>query len=163
MKPKKIVTLCLIHEHPKLLLGLKKRGFGAGLWNGFGGKVNPDESVEDAARREFREETGIEILNMDKYGTLDFEFQNGETGLEMHIFKITEYSGYPVESEEMKPQWFNIDEIPFRDMWSDDIYWFPLFLKNKKFTGRFLFDKPSTPEYRAKIIEREVKSLSKSE
>ncbi len=34
-----------------MLLGLKKRGFGAGKWNGFGGKVNPGEDIVDAALR----------------------------------------------------------------------------------------------------------------
>jgi 8-oxo-dGTP pyrophosphatase MutT (NUDIX family) len=31
---------------------LKKRGFGAGYYNGFGGKVEPGESIEQAAQRE---------------------------------------------------------------------------------------------------------------
>lgn len=39
----------------------------------------------------------------------------------------------------MIPKWFFVDEIPFRDMWPDDRYWFPLFLKDRKFRGRFLF------------------------
>lgn len=34
-----------------VLLGMKKRGFGAGKWNGFGGKVQPGETIEEAARR----------------------------------------------------------------------------------------------------------------
>mgnify|MGYP001560708223 FL=1 len=33
------MTLCIIHQHSKILLGMKKRGFGAGRWNGFGGKL----------------------------------------------------------------------------------------------------------------------------
>ena len=36
---KKLLTLTIIYQHPKVLLGMKKRGFGAGRWNGFGGKV----------------------------------------------------------------------------------------------------------------------------
>lgn len=44
-------TLVLLVQPPRVLLGLKKRGFGAGLWNGFGGKVQAGESVEAAARR----------------------------------------------------------------------------------------------------------------
>lgn len=62
---KKLFTLCIIHQHPKILLGMKKRGFGAGRWNGFGGKVSAAETIEDAARREIREEAGIEVLNLD--------------------------------------------------------------------------------------------------
>lgn len=44
---RKILTLCIIHEHPRVLLGYKKKGFGAGLWNGFGGKVEAGESMGD--------------------------------------------------------------------------------------------------------------------
>ena len=34
------------------MLGLKKRGFGVGKYNGFGGKVGLNESIIDAAIRE---------------------------------------------------------------------------------------------------------------
>lgn len=35
----------------KVLLGFKKRGFGKFKWNGLGGKVHPDESILDGAKR----------------------------------------------------------------------------------------------------------------
>ena len=40
----------------------------------------------------------------------------------------------------MKPQWFHVDEIPFKEMWPDDKHWLPLFLVGKKFRGKFLYD-----------------------
>ncbi|XP_062469587.1 oxidized purine nucleoside triphosphate hydrolase isoform X2 [Pezoporus occidentalis] len=46
----KLFTLVLVVQPQRVLLGLKKRGFGAGLWNGFGGKVQPGESIKEAAR-----------------------------------------------------------------------------------------------------------------
>ena len=136
---KKILTLTIIYQHPKVLLGMKKRGFGVGRWNGFGGKVATVETIEDAAKRELREEAGIKVENLDKVGILDFEFKDNPDILEVHIFKSDNFSGELKESEEMKPQWFNIDEIPFKEMWQDDIYWMPLFLSGKKFKGKFLF------------------------
>lgn len=51
MLSSKLLTLVLVVQPGKVLLGMKKRGFGAGKWNGFGGKVNPGETIEDAARR----------------------------------------------------------------------------------------------------------------
>lgn len=147
---KKILTLCVIHKHPKILLGMKKRGFGAGRWNGFGGKLNTEETIEDAARREIKEEAGIEMNKLDKVGIIDFEFKGNPELLEVHIFKGREFSGQPVESEEMKPQWFDIDKIPFNEMWPDDIYWMPLFLSGKKFKGKFLFGKSDV------ILEKEL-------
>src|SRR3989344_1679925 len=108
---KKVLTLCVVYQHPKILLGVKKRGFGAGRWNGFGGKVNEGEAIEDAASRELEEEAGIHALDMTKMGVLDFEFENDSKILEVHIFRVTRFKGEPSESDEMKPQWFGIDQI----------------------------------------------------
>jgi hypothetical protein len=35
----------------KILLGFKKRGFGLHKWNGLGGKVEPNESIAEGAKR----------------------------------------------------------------------------------------------------------------
>jgi 8-oxo-dGTP diphosphatase/2-hydroxy-dATP diphosphatase len=45
----------------KILLGMKKRGIGEGMWNGFGGKPEPGETILQAAYRELKEECGIQI------------------------------------------------------------------------------------------------------
>lgn len=153
MNMKKLLTLCIIHQHPKVLLGMKKRGFGAGRWNGFGGKVSATETIEAAAKREIQEETGVEVRNLDKVGIIDFEFKGNPEILQVHIFKSDNFSGEPTESEEMKPQWFHIDEIPFKEMWPDDIYWMPLFLSGKKFKGKFLFGESDI------ILEQELEEV----
>lgn len=137
----KLLTLCIIHENNRVLLGMKKRGFGAGKWNGFGGKVEQGERIEQAAVRELKEEAGIDVHKLEKRGILDFVFTNTpDSVLQVHVFKPTEYTGDPIETDEMKPQWFAIEHIPYADMWADDIYWFPLFFANKKFKGMFTFD-----------------------
>jgi len=118
---------------------MKKRGFGAGRWNGFGGKVLPLEKVEDAMEREMQEEAGVELKDLRKVGIIDFEFKDNPEILQVHLFRSDDFFGEPIESEEMKPQWFHVDEIPFDDMWPDDRYWIPLFLSGKKFKGKFLF------------------------
>lgn len=137
---KKVLTLCLIRQHTQILLGQKKRGFGMGKWNGFGGKVEPGETIEQAARREVREESGLEVHVLEKIGQIEFEFKNESDVLDVHIFTTDQFTNEPVETEEMKPKWFSIDELPFDAMWADDRHWFPLFLAGKKFTGKFLFD-----------------------
>lgn len=136
----KLMTLCLVHQPPRILLGMKKKGFGAGRWNGFGGKVEPGEKIEDAAKREILEEAAIEIEEVILAGVVEFEFQGNPEILEVHIFKAENFSGIPKETEEMKPQWFNEKEIPLEQMWPDDRFWMPLFLAEKKFRGKFLFD-----------------------
>ncbi len=61
---KKLLTLCIIYQYPKVLLGMKKRGFGAGRFNGFGGKVENGESIEEAAKREVVEEVGLNVKSL---------------------------------------------------------------------------------------------------
>lgn len=137
---KKLLTLCIIHQHPQILLGMKKRGFGVGKWNGFGGKVSGGETIEAAARRELQEEAGIEAENLEKLGIIEFQFSGDSEIMQVHIFRSDNFSGELAESEEMKPQWFLVEEIPFSEMWPDDAYWLPLLLAGKKFKGSFVFD-----------------------
>lgn len=153
---KKLLTLCLVCRDGQILLGMKKRGFGQGRWNGFGGKVEEGETIEQAAARELREECGIEPKEMRELGVLDFSFDNDPKVLEVHIFKVTDFSGAPVETEEMKPEWFSFEDIPFSQMWSDDVYWMPFLLEGKTFRGGFHFDRPSDAEYSAKILSYEL-------
>ena len=142
---KKLLTLCLIYEHlpmqagSRILLGMKKRGFGAGRWNGFGGKLKEGENLEQGAKRELEEETGITATEMEKFGILTFEFKTNGEIFEVHVFRVKDFSGSPKESEEMKPQWFDVADIPYGAMWPDDRFWLPLFLESKKFKGKFLF------------------------
>lgn len=153
MKKTIVQTLCIVYKYPEMLLGMKKRGFGAGKWNGFGGKVREGENIEKAAVRELKEEIGIEAREIVKMGVINFEFQKSEEAPEVHFFWVKKWAGNPVESEEMKPAWFQINDIPLDKMWPDDKYWMPVFLDNKKFKGKFLFDKEG------KIIEHNLKIL----
>ena len=143
---KKILTLCIVQKGDKVLLGMKKRGFGQGKWNGFGGKLKEGEGLVDAMKREVQEEAGISLQEFEEQGVLEFEFLGNPEILEMHIFKALEFEGEPKETEEMQPRWFSIREIPFDFMWPDDKYWFPLFLEGKRFKGKFLFKDFNTIE-----------------
>lgn len=52
----------LVIDDDRLLLGVRGKEPNRGKWVLPGGKVEPFESIADAARREIREETGLEIL-----------------------------------------------------------------------------------------------------
>ncbi len=137
---RKLLTLCFVFREEEILLGLKKRGFGSGRWNGFGGKLNPGESIEEAAARETKEESGIVVRDLMPVGIHEFEFSSDPgTILEVHVFRCRDYSGNIIETEEMKPCWFHFRDIPYAEMWPDDIHWLPLLLQGKKFETRFLF------------------------
>lgn len=157
---KTILTLCMVCEKDRILLAMKKRGFGAGRFNGFGGKVEKNETIEAGARRELLEEAGIEPLTMRQSGILNFSFMNDPRKLEVHIFKVEQFSGEPIESEEMTPEWFSWDDVPYDRMWSDDRYWLPLVRNNSVFRGAFLFDAPATADHEGTILEYQLGEVS---
>ena len=156
------LTLCIPCEDNSVLLGFKKRGFGAGQWNGFGGKVEDSETIEAAAHRELYEESGLTSHDLAKQGVLTFSFESMKKVLEVHVYMTKKFTGTPRESEEMKPQWFDIQEIPFQNMWPDDEFWFPYFLAGKRFNGTFHFDSPATVERQAKILCQSLKEVRAS-
>ena len=69
------VALCLVVRHGVLCLLLTRRAASLrhhpGQWALPGGSRDPGESVEEAARRELREETGVEVPAGDVLGVLD--------------------------------------------------------------------------------------------
>jgi len=135
----KVLTLVFLRRGDEVLLGYKKQGFGAGKWNGFGGKVEEGESIEEAARRELREEVGLNAEELKPHGTLDFHFDGDQNMLRVHVFSSSVFSGEIMESDEMRPAWYKISEIPFDSMWADDRYWLLHLLDGKSFHGAFRF------------------------
>ncbi|KAF9210157.1 hypothetical protein BGZ49_003611 [Haplosporangium sp. Z 27] len=97
----------------------------------FGGKVEPGETPKEGALRELEEEAGITVKpeNLYKAGILLFLFENDPVGLETHVYKAFEYEGQIQECDEMRPQWFDIADIPYDQMWEDDRVWLPKVLE----------------------------------
>lgn len=136
----KVATLLFYRRENEILLAMKKRGFGEGRWNGVGGKVEKDESIEEALVRESQEEIGVAPNSLGKVALLNFTFPDGSPDWEVHVYFSDKYDGEPTETEEMKPKWFDINNIPYEQMWEDDIYWLPLVIDGKKIEGKFAFD-----------------------
>lgn len=136
----KDLTLCVVVRGDEILFGMKKRGFGAGLWNGFGGKVAEGETIEQAAARELTEEAGIVPAHLTPCGELDFHFHENPTVHKVHIFFVKEFTGEVREGEEMRPQWYRFANIPFYTMWKDDRFWLPAVLRGMTVVGDFTFD-----------------------
>ncbi|KAL5485414.1 hypothetical protein ACEPAI_8056 [Sanghuangporus weigelae] len=105
-KPFTNVFVC-DRKNGRMLLGMKKRGFGKNMYNGFGGKLEPNESPLEAAIRELKEEAGISA-NLEECGVLLFVNASTEYCHYVHMYRAYEYDGEPIETEEMHPQWFAI-------------------------------------------------------
>lgn len=130
----KLVTLLFLRKDDQILLAMKKRGFGQGKWNGVGGKADPGENEYQAAIRECQEEIGVTPIKPKLVGKIKF-YDNADPsfGHHAHVFLATEWEGEPVETEEMRPQWFTLANIPYDKMWADDIFWLPIMLEGALF------------------------------
>ncbi|MGF7228391.1 MAG: 8-oxo-dGTP diphosphatase [Candidatus Saccharibacteria bacterium] len=138
----KVCTLVFLRRDDQILLAMKKRGFGEGLWNGVGGKVDADETIEQAMIRECQEEISVTPTSFTKIAERDFINDAAREPWRMivHVYFCTDWTGEPTESEEMAPKWYAVAEIPYATMWQDDQMWLPLSLQGKKVKSTFTFD-----------------------
>ncbi|MCX6809282.1 MAG: 8-oxo-dGTP diphosphatase [Candidatus Berkelbacteria bacterium] len=144
-KPRDATLVFLVKKHEgkitEICLAMKKRGFGVNRWNGVGGKVeSQDKTIEDAAKRETQEEIDVLANDLEKVAELSFYFPHNAAWNQMvHIYFSQNWDGEPKESEEMRPKWFSVNKLPYKDMWPDDIFWLPKVLKGELLKGMFKF------------------------
>lgn len=138
-RPQERATLCFVVRAGQILLIRKKRGLGAGKINGPGGRLEPGETAAQAAIRETREELGVTPVDVSFRGELYFQFVDGYA-LQCSVFTAPDCLGEPIETEEAVPHWTPVDQIPYGEMWADDVLWLPGMLAGKKFHAFFDFD-----------------------
>ncbi len=141
--PKQILQCSVFYlfdeENNSVLLGYKKRGFGKNQFNGYGGKFDAsvDKTIRDTAIRELEEESGIRVQNLWCCGMIEFEFDEHVEAkiLQVFVYKSNDgknYQGTLVETDEMRPAWYKLQDIPYENMWKDDTYWFPHLFEHKQ-------------------------------
>ena len=99
-----------------------------GLYNGLGGKLEPDEDVVAGLRREIREEAGIEATGMTLRGTLNWPgFDSQGRDWFGFVFLVTGFTGVPAErSPEGELTWVDIDRLGQLPMYEGDRLFLPL-------------------------------------
>ncbi len=75
------------------------------------------------------------------------------------MFLVDAWEGEVIESDEMVPAWFPLNEIPYDQMWEDDVYWLPALLDGKFVTGDFLFDGDDTMKDHEVVIYEHAEGL----
>ena len=139
-------VLCFVFrdEGREVLLIEKKRGQGAGKWNVPGGKVKQGESFEQAAVRETLEETGIQALDLEHRGRLEFRFPPESSSwsslCEVFVSKRFEGTLHLEEIPECRSFWWKTLELPFERFWDDDKLWIPDLIAGQKFHRCYEFD-----------------------
>lgn len=136
---KEEAVLCFIKNDNKLLLMHKKRGLGKGKINAPGGRIEKGETPIQAAVRETEEEVCLRPEYLEQRALLNFIFTDGYS-MKVHVFFSHNYSGSMAETDEAIPFWCDIQDIPYSEMWEDDVLWLPIVLAGYNLTGNFTFD-----------------------
>lgn len=123
-------TVCyLVKDQQVLLCTKKKSSFGQGFLMGPGGKIEESESPKECAIRETVEEIGVRPTSLKWAGSIFFRYFNEgipETQ-EVYFYLVDQWEGKIQETEEMKPEWFDVDKIPYERMLpANDIFVEPI-------------------------------------
>ncbi len=88
---------------------IKYKTHDTGYYDIPGGKIENGETNEEASIREFKEETGINILKQHITGHITIEYP--ERIFELDMFIVDEFDGIPHEFEENSSLWIDLDEL----------------------------------------------------
>jgi len=109
------VAVLRLDEVPEILLVQRKDPPFKGMWALPGGFMEMEETLEEAARRELTEETGIKAGEMIRFDTYDKPGRDprGRTITQVFVMIWKEPMGIPQAGSDAKTvTWFSLSELP---------------------------------------------------
>lgn len=102
--PVNVAVGILMKNNGDVLLGQRPEGKPyAGYWEFPGGKVEQDEDILDALKREFMEELGIQILSAEPWCGVEYIYPHAHVRL--HFYISREWQGEPQSLEGQAFAW----------------------------------------------------------
>jgi 8-oxo-dGTP diphosphatase len=114
-------TLCFVTHADEVLLlrGAPDKRLWANRYNGVGGHVEPGEDVYAAARREVREETGLQVSDLQLRGILHVDVEGARAGVMIFVFTARAPDREVRPSGEGTPVWISPTEALELDLVED--------------------------------------------
>ena len=106
-KIRKAVRTYLIKDNKIVVINYKNHD--TGYYDIPGGKIEINETPEETSIREFKEETAMEIIKQHFIGKAIIEFP--DIIFDFNIFIVDEYDGEPLEFEENKSMWIDLNDL----------------------------------------------------
>ena len=106
---RKAVRCFLIKDNKVVVTKYKSGNKKEGFYDIPGGKIEEGETSEEAAIREMKEETGLNIKNPKYKGNMIVEYTNRI--LDFDVYLCNEYEGQLQESEENTAEWIEIKDL----------------------------------------------------
>ena len=127
-------TCCYLKKDEQYLLlyrNKKKDDYNKGKWIGVGGGLEKDETPNQCAIREIKEETGLNVHSLNCAGEVDFIYDGYFE--KMYIYEITNFDGTIVDCNEGELRWIPIKDIYNYPMWEGDKAFLPLLINHEPY------------------------------
>jgi len=114
-----VTATALLVRAGRVLLGRRTSTLRfAGMWDAFGGHLEPGETAEDALRRELSEELGVEVTGARSLGEYEDVDPTSEETFHHHLFLVTGWQGEPriANEEHSEIRWFRPSEVDGLDL-----------------------------------------------
>ena len=132
-------VLLYIKNQTQVCLGMKKRGLNQGKWTGIGGKLEPGEDWISAVIRETQEEISCQLAPHLLTWQAELTFHSPAGKWLVRVYLTSQPQLLPQESQEIKPQWFEIGHLPYSQMPRSDSLWLPAVLSQFWVKGSFYY------------------------
>ena len=109
----------------------KKNDINEGKWIGVGGHREPNETIDECAIREVKEETGLDVHSLERAGEVLFVDENLK--MMMYLYEITDFSGTLIECNEGDLKWIPIKDIYNYPMWEGDKLFLPKVINHEPY------------------------------
>lgn len=106
----------------------KKEDINANKWIGVGGKRKANETIDECAIRETKEETGYDVHSLKCAG--EVLFVDEEIQMMMYVYEIEDFDGEMHECNEGALKWIPLDKIYDYPMWEGDKAFLPLLINH---------------------------------
>lgn len=110
-RPHYLISVGVIWKGNKILISRRKsKGLLGGLWEFPGGKIEALETPQACAKREIKEELGVEVSIGEQFGKVKHAFTH--FSIEMHAFHCRYVSGKPKTLGCSDWRWVQLSQIP---------------------------------------------------
>ena len=104
----------ILNDRGEVLVALRPiAAHQGGLWEFPGGKVEADESVQQALGRELEEEIGIRVQSCTPFMQIRHDY--GDKSVLLDVWSIGSFSGEPIGREGQRVLWRRVSELRAAD------------------------------------------------
>lgn len=141
---KKLTTGTFLLKDNKILFLVRKKKndliHKQGMYLPIGGHVELGESVEDCAKREVKEESGITVNSVQLAGINYFRGQKEDSDGIQYVFVSSDFEGEAVEGNEGSFEWIDMYKLDEINLYDGDRVYLKYLLEKKFFVIDFLYN-----------------------